>query len=386
MSYELRTNSTVLSERANLYRQYPPDTVTVTNESFKILENMRRKAIFCMLALIIMSAASVKAQVTIGSMNDPHGGAVLDLSKAEGESVGFLLPRVSLENVNAWQIGGDKAQGEGMAVYNTNNYVVGGEGIGIYMWNGYAWTRVKTGADDACPRVVKDSENNIYSTGWFGDAGCWMTQNLRSTENNIYTDLTANDNPGTDRSLKYYWYPSGEKTIFDTYPEYGLLYTWAAATGRTNITANEGNIDHEPHQGICPDGWHLPSDYEWRQLTGVISSSATGEYSTTTGTGNTSTKMKSTTKVAATTEFPNPEDPRGTSKSRTANGFDALLVSNVQHGSANEYGDFALFWSSSSDSNSSAWYLDMYCGSTGVSHSAIGKHLMGSVRCKKNDN
>jgi uncharacterized protein (TIGR02145 family) len=96
--------------------------------------------------------------------------------------------------------------------------------------------------------------------------------------------------------------------------------------------------------------------------------------------------MKSTTKVAKTTDFPNPEDPRGTSKLRTANGFDALLVSNVQLGSANEYGDFALFWSSSSNSSTNAWYLSMYYGNTVVSHAAIDKLLMGSVRCKKDDN
>jgi uncharacterized protein (TIGR02145 family) len=34
-------------------------------------------------------------------------------------------------------------------------------------------------------------------------------------------------------------------------PTYGLLYNWYAA------------VDS---QGICPEGWHVPSDQEWMEL------------------------------------------------------------------------------------------------------------------------
>jgi uncharacterized protein (TIGR02145 family) len=346
---------------------------------------MRKKVIFWMPALILLiSTASVNAQVTIGSLDDPHGGAVLDLSKASGSNVGFLLPRVSLDNVDTWQIGGDKAQGEGMAVYNTNNYVVGGEGIGIYVWNGYAWTRVKTGADDACPRVVKDSENNIYSTGWFGAAGCWMTQNLRST-----TGLTENAT-ADDASLKYYYYPNNNQSAFSSHLEYGLLYTWAAATDRTGVTDNEENSSHGPHQGICPTGWHLPSDYEWNQLEEEIAKSAANVYSTTTATtwesgysttfgsyrGQHGQKMKSTTRV-------NGQATNGTSNSQTANGFDALLVGDYL-ASGNNYGLIVYFWSSSSVGASFAWYRRLNYDDTGMLRASGGKYNMMSVRCKKN--
>lgn len=44
--------------------------------------------------------------------------------------------------------------------------------------------------------------------------------------------------------------------------EYGRLYNWAT------IMNNEGSSDSVPSgvQGICPVGWHLPSDEEWRVL------------------------------------------------------------------------------------------------------------------------
>jgi uncharacterized protein (TIGR02145 family) len=347
---------------------------------------MRKKVILWMLTLIMMSVASVNAQVIIGGngTDDPHAGAVLDLSKASGNSVGFLLPRVSLKNVNTWQIGGIANQGEGMAIYNTNKDVVGGSGSGIYIWNGRAWTRIRTDADDACPRIVKDSEKNAYLTGWFGDAGCWMTENLRST-----AGLTATSNAGSDTSSKYYWYPYSSQMIFDSNLTYGLLYTWAAATGRTGVTDNEENkSDQDQHQGICPSGWHLPSDYEWNQLEQVIAESAQGVYSTTAAItwdisaiatgwrGTHGQKMKSTTPV-------DDQATDGMSKLRTENGFDALLVGNMSGGSPASYGTGTYFWSSSSASSTSAWRRSL--ASIGVYRISNSKSYLLSVRCKKNE-
>jgi uncharacterized protein (TIGR02145 family) len=363
---------------------------------------MKKTTFFLMLTLIMMSAASVNAQVTIGSMEDPHGGAVLDLSKATGNSVGLLLPHISLDNVYTWQIGGDKDLGVGMLVYNTNNGVTGGDGIGIYIWEGNAWTRIKTGIENVCPRVVKDSENNTYSTGWFGAAGCWMTQNLRSTKNNIYTDLEENINVENDASLKYYWYPNNDPSILEDHPEYGLLYTWIAATDRTS-TDDEGNSSHDQHQGICPRGWHLPSDLEWSGLEKEIATNPSLYSSQTTpyenassfgygktsgyrpSVGNTETtywgrQMKS--KVAVNNRIAD-----GTSNGHGANGFDALLVGDMNGVSAGLYGTGTIIWSSSSHSEIDAWARMLRYDYTGMARFVLHyKYLMFSVRCKKNEN
>ena len=43
---------------------------------------------------------------------------------------------------------------------------------------------------------------------------------------------------------------------------YGTLYTWAAAmNGQSSSDMNPSGV-----QGVCPTGWHLPSDKEWKQL------------------------------------------------------------------------------------------------------------------------
>jgi uncharacterized protein (TIGR02145 family) len=202
-----------------------------------------------------------------------------------------------------------------------------------------------------------------------------MTQNLRST-----SGLTANANSGNSNSA-YYYYPHAETGILTSHSEYGLLYTWFAASGRTS-SSDEGNTSHGPHQGICPSGWHLPSDLEWTQLTDVISASADGAYSITTGTGNVGTKMKSATPV-------NSLATNGTSKSRTANGFYGLLVGFMYDGSPSLYGTYTAFWSSSSAGSAYgtalAWSRTLDSSSTATSYFEEDKSAMLSVRCKKNE-
>lgn len=48
---------------------------------------------------------------------------------------------------------------------------------------------------------------------------------------------------------------------------YGRLYDWATAmNGYSTSDTNPSGV-----QGICPTGWHLPSDAEWDQLAGFVS-------------------------------------------------------------------------------------------------------------------
>jgi uncharacterized protein (TIGR02145 family) len=75
---------------------------------------------------------------------------------------------------------------------------------------------------------------------------------IREIENKlIWSDLKANNKA-------YCWY-NNSATYMDTY---GGLYTWAAAmNGATTSDTNPSNV-----QGVCPEGWHLPSDFEWKEL------------------------------------------------------------------------------------------------------------------------
>jgi uncharacterized protein (TIGR02145 family) len=240
-----------------------------------------------------------------------------------------------------------------------------------------------------CPNTIEDYEKNTYPAAMFGAAGCWMTQNLRVKKYTNGTSLSQGSNSSSDYTSKYYNCPN----LNSSAPaEYGLLYSWAAATNRTSHVAEETNNSNQTqYQGICPAGWHLPSDYEWNQLEQVIAESAAGVYSTdgaTTWNTSYSTdtgyrgahgqKMKSKTAVNGT-------NPNGTSNSSTAKGFNALLVGYVASGSAGSSGAGARFWSSSSNDSSSAWYRTLGYSDTGVYRGGSNnKYYMFSVRCKKN--
>ena len=64
----------------------------------------------------------------------------------------------------------------------------------------------------------------------------------------------------------------------DSCSKYGRLYTWAAAMDSANLFSKNGTgcgygtncTPAYPAQGICPDGWHLPSKSEWEDLFKVI--------------------------------------------------------------------------------------------------------------------
>jgi len=81
----------------------------------------------------------------------------------------------------------------------------------------------------------------------------WMTENLRTTH---YAD--GNEIPLVPDPLS--WISAGSTGTYarcayennaTSAAIYGYLYNWYAAT--------------DPH-GICPQGWHVPTDGEWTQL------------------------------------------------------------------------------------------------------------------------
>jgi hypothetical protein len=100
---------------------------------------MIKKVFYLALTLIVLSVASMNAQVRIGGLMDPVKGAVLDLNNpTTGYRGGLLLPKVSLTTLSAITdivanpTSDDIKNLEGLIVYNTNPE----KGVGIYIWNG----------------------------------------------------------------------------------------------------------------------------------------------------------------------------------------------------------------------------------------------------------
>ncbi|MCX6257836.1 MAG: hypothetical protein NTW49_08085 [Bacteroidia bacterium] len=109
--------------------------------------------------------------------------------------------------------------------------------------------------------TITDYDENTYNTVQIGSQ-CWMKENLKTTH---YPDGTAlidgicAGNTTGDTTTKY-WFVYGNNMANKA--TYGLLYTWAATmNGGQGSSANPSVV-----QGICPVGWHVPSDCEWKQM------------------------------------------------------------------------------------------------------------------------
>lgn len=114
------------------------------------------KNIYFLILLLLVNIITINGQVTIGSLEDPHSGAVLHLKS--GGNKGLLLPQVSLGNVNTFGLEENSANPAssaiGMVVYNTNESITGGKGKGAYIWSGTEWMLIGEGATPSIIQVT----------------------------------------------------------------------------------------------------------------------------------------------------------------------------------------------------------------------------------------
>ena len=109
--------------------------------------------------------------------------------------------------------------------------------------------------------TVHDPDGNIYTPVTIGTQ-TWLKENIKTTcyaSGDPLMDGRDAGNLDYDTLSKYYFsYEEQDSNI----SAYGRLYTWPAAmAGNASSNAIPSGV-----QGICPRGWHIPSDAEWMQL------------------------------------------------------------------------------------------------------------------------
>jgi uncharacterized protein (TIGR02145 family) len=199
---------------------------------------------------------------------------------------------------------------------------------------------------------VNDIDGNTYKTIQVGSQ-IWMAENLRVTKfrnntalQNISDSLgwaNVYDNNSRIPTWAYYQNDPSYNAV------YGKLYNWFAAVN-TN--------------GICPEGWHVPTDGEWTTLTNFLG-----------GEPIAAGKMKS-----AGTQYwkiPNVE-------ATNSSGFSALAGGLRYYYSSFDFlFDFGTWWSSTADNDTRSWarYLSYEYGS--VFRTSSIKENGFSIRCIK---
>lgn len=109
----------------------------------------------------------------------------------------------------------------------------------------------------SCPGTptVTDYDGNTYNTVQIGTQ-CWMKENLKTTHYSNGVNIPLGNGLLGSTTIGYYYYPNNETTNKSFY---GLLYNWAAVMNGADTT----NLVPSGVQGICPTGWHVPSDNEF---------------------------------------------------------------------------------------------------------------------------
>ena len=172
---------------------------------------------------------------------------------------------------------------------------------------------------------------------------CWFAENLR-TEHYVNGDAI----PGELSDGEWSSTTNGAQAIFandaSNLTDYGRLYNWFAV---------------DDARGLCPSGWHVPTDVEYTTLTDGLG-----------GTSVAGGKMKSS-----------PED------SPAWNGTNTSGFSGLAGGYRDYYGGFynggygGYFWSATAAGVSSAWLRELDGGDTEVNRYYNYRPYGFSVRC-----
>ena len=220
------------------------------------------------------------------------------------------------------------------------------------------------GNDNKIRNCVKDTVNGtmtdsrdkkVYKTVTIGTQ-TWMAENLN------YADSV------TTPSLKgrSWCYDNVEKNC----DEAGRLYTWAAAidsvtlyNGGEGVDCGYGKTCTLPAkvQGICDNGWHLPTKAEWQTLITAVGGSSTAGKALKSQTG---------------------WDDNG--NGTDAYGFSALPAGYCGSGGGfSSEGIIADFWSASEYDDNYAHYRSLYHDNNLANLGDNRKYLGFSVRCVK---
>ncbi len=211
-------------------------------------------------------------------------------------------------------------------------------------------------------RTVTDIDGNIYKTVKIGNQ-IWMAENLKVTRyrngDPIPDGSQIGDYSNEIEPQYRFAYNDNERYV----AIYGRLYTWYVVNDERNI---------------CPIGWHIPSDEEYRELelylgmseldTGLICSLENNIISG---------KLKergtlhwNSPNVGATNESGFTALPAGY-RQRYNDNFDFL-------------GSYACFWTSTEHDGINAWYRHLYSETSGICRTRNLKNYGFSIRCVKN--
>lgn len=192
------------------------------------------------LALLLVPTLSFAQGVAINtddSEADPS--AILDVKSSDK---GFLLPLMTQTEIEAIS-----NPANGLMVFSTTD-----DKFYVYIqsestWKDFAFTPPPHPPWACGDPLTDDRDGQSYNTVQIGTQ-CWMAENL-----NIGTMISGSSNQTDNGTIEKYCY-SNNTTNCDTY---GGLYQWDEMMEYNTAPGS---------QGVCPIGWQLPTDDEYKTV------------------------------------------------------------------------------------------------------------------------
>lgn len=209
-----------------------------------------------------------------------------------------------------------------------------------------------------CPPVVTDIDGNTYFTVRIGDQ-CWMAQNLKVTHyrNGDPIPQVTDNGEWTGLATGACCAYDNDESNVDTY---GRLYNWYAVDDSRNI---------------APEGWHVPTDEEWKQLEiylGMSQADADAQ-------GWRGTDEGGKLKEFGTVHWDTPN-----TGATNLSGFTALPAGyRSAYGSYNKIGSEIRFWTSNEHNTDGGWYRWLEYTHSDCYRFAYLKNGGVSIRCVK---
>lgn len=201
--------------------------------------------------------------------------------------------------------------------------------------------------------IVDVRDGQTYNTVQIGTQ-CWMAENL-----NIGNMINGSENQIDNSIIEKYCYDNNTNNC-DTY---GGLYQWDEMMEYVTI---------EGSQGICPTGWHIPTDADWCTLenyvdVGTVDCGATGWRGVEAG-GN--------LKEIGTSHWASPN-----TGATNLSGFTGLPAGYRHTNNSFYYLSYSTYMWSSNESASNAWLRLLYNNFAQVYRYNEYKNFGFSVRC-----
>jgi uncharacterized protein (TIGR02145 family) len=292
-----------------------------------------------------VSSVTSSSATTGGNVTTDGGAAVTARGVAYGTTVSPTIPGTNTSNGTG--TGAFTSQLTGLTA-STTYYVraYATNGVGTAYGNEISFSTNTSNGFSSCGGVT-DVDGNSYQTVQIGTQ-CWTQSNLKVSKyrngDNIPTGLSNSAWQNTT---------AGAYAIYDNNPVndglYGKLYNHYAVMD---------------NRGLCPTGWHVPTDGEWTTLETYLGGSSVAGGA-----------LKSTTTQPTPGGWASPNVG-----ATNSSGFSA------GPGGVRFNGDFYLvggggYWWSSSLSGANAWNRGLVYDSVGINQGFLNRDIGISVRC-----